>query len=375
MSRFDYKKIKDKYEDSLSQYNLSEVFNNPDHGSLNFKEILDEFEKFFGFVYELEILDYKNNLYQQEVNQVDNARNNLITLFNQINQFDIAQPNAAGARQDLINRTRSLISSNEGVLDGILVKLQSKKFLRSSDTGEQIQKIQNVLSELEKQRDILSKQIKEQEIILTQQKEEFTKKIKELELRGLATSKESQEFAVGEIDEFFTIQANKHWINSEGDKESKDINWFKKVLFGGGWICKRNRAFLYLISSILVITVIFFYSICKLISGGLKPDVFEHIWGLRSSLIIVVFFSILYTNLYFTTKHFSREKEMQFYNENKANIAKTLKNYTRGLSQTDRIVILSKAAETLFNDAPRDNGQATDKNNISIPVNLPKIST
>lgn len=374
MNKFDYKKIKDKYGDSLSQYNLNEVFSNPNHGTLNFKEILDEFEKFFRFIYELEILDYKNSLYQQEINQVDNIRNNLITLFNQINQFNIVQPNAADVRQDLINRIKGLISGNEGVLDGVLVKLQSKNFLRSPDTGEQVKKIQNILSELEKQRDILSAQIKEQESILIKQGGEFTKKIKELESRGLDTSKKGQDFAVGEIDEFFSIQANKHRINAEGNKENKNVVWLKRLWLGlgrGSWIYERELAMGCLIAAVFIIFILFLISIWTLEAGRLSVDLFEHIWGLRSTLIIVTLFSILYTNLYFKTVQFSREKEMQFYNENKANIAKTLKNYTGGLSDNARIAILTKAAETLFNDIPKDNGYIADKNNISIPVNLP----
>lgn len=373
MSKFDYKKIKDKYADSLSQYNLNEVFNNPNHGTLNFKEIRSEFERFLNFIYELEILDYKSNLYQQEINQVDSARNNLITSFNQIKQFDIAQPNATNVRQELIDRIKNIISSNESILDGILVRLQSKNFLRSPDTGEQVQKIQNVLSELEKQRGDLSRQIKEQEGILTKQKEEFTKKIKELESSGLATSKESQGLAVEELDKFFSIQADKHKLEADGREENKNSNLFKRLWSGDGWLRERSLAITFLFLSILLITGLFIFSVYGLVFGNLKTEIFDHIWGLRSTLIIVAFFSILYANLYFKTMQFSREKEMQFYNENKANIAKTLKDYTRGLSEADRAVILAKAAETLFNDVPHDNGKTTDKNNISIPVNLPGI--
>lgn len=371
MNKFDYKKIKEKYEDSLSQHDLSKIFNNPDHGTLNFVEIQEEFERMFTFIYELELLDYKNNLYQQDINRADGIRNNLITMFNQIQQFDIKQPDATNLRQDLINRIRGLISSDEGALDDILVKLQSKKFLRTSGTGEQIQKIQTVISEIEVQKDTLSKQIKEQEDILIQQKEEFAKKIKELESSGLATSKESQGLAIGELDKFFSTQAKEHKHKSEGDEKNNSINWFKRLISRNEWRYERSVAVFYLVASVLIVAILFSWSVSELITGKLSADIFEHIWGLRSSLVIIAFFSVLYTNLYFKTAQFSKEKEMQFYNENKANIAKTLKDYTRGLSETDKTTILSKAAETLFNDVPCEGGKSDNKNSFSVPINLP----
>lgn len=371
MNRFDYKKVKEKYNDSLSQYDLEKVFNNPDHGTLNFKEIQEEFENFFDFIYNLEILDYKGNSYQQDTNQVDSVRNSLIAYFNQVQQFDIVQPNATSVRQDLINNIKNLISGNEGILDGILVKLQSKKFLRSSNAGEQIKKIQNVLSELENQKNELSNQVKEQSDILIKQKEEFSNKIKELESSGLATSKESQELAVGELDKFFTIQALEHKKKSDGNNENNKKNWFSRLTEGNGWLQERSLAVWILFGAIIMILILFSVSIGYFLSGKLSSENFEHIWGLRATLIIVTIFSVLYTNLYFATVQFSREKEMQFYNENKANIARTLKNYTRGLSETDRAVMFAKAAETLFNDVPRDNNRSSEKNNVSIPISMP----
>ena len=55
--KFDYKKVRAKYEDSLSQYDFDTVFNNPDHGSLKFSEIQDEFENLFKIIYDLTALN------------------------------------------------------------------------------------------------------------------------------------------------------------------------------------------------------------------------------------------------------------------------------------------------------------------------------
>ena len=238
--KFDYEKIKDKYIDSLSKYNFKNVFDNPNHGTLNFKDIQSEFEKFYDFIFELELLNYRENLYQQEVNQVDSARNRLTTAFNQVQQFDIAQPNATSVRESIINNLKSLIFSESGPLDGILTKLQSKKFLRSSDTGAEVKKIQSTLIEIEKQKNNLDLLVEEQKKLLKKQEEEFAQKITELDKRGLSTAEKSQSFAIGEIHQFFDKQANIHQLNSDGEKVS--LNWFKSLFNENGWLRRRSRA-------------------------------------------------------------------------------------------------------------------------------------
>jgi hypothetical protein len=87
--------MEEKYPDSLRKTKIETICTDSKFGELNFQPLVTVLNQMISEIVELENSDYRANLTQAEINQVDSARNNLKSYVNQIENFSITQPNAS----------------------------------------------------------------------------------------------------------------------------------------------------------------------------------------------------------------------------------------------------------------------------------------
>jgi hypothetical protein len=358
VKKFNYQKISKEYEDSLSQFDFNKVFNNPDHGALNFLDIREEFEIFFKMLYELEVLNYRNNIHQQEVNKVDGIRNHFIAYFNKINQFDIKQQNASQIREDIFNQVRSYIESRSKDLDDILIKIKTKNFFASSKGDVAYKEVQEQRKKIEDETEKIVS-IREE---LESAKKSYEKEIKHIQ--SLKIPKTEKRVGVVNISKFFLEQSEKHNFNAE-DKNN-------------GWL-KNRKMFLNLIYWLLGISVgAYLVSFLVVVSiDSLQILDWEKFWNLRAGVLIFSLLSVFYAGLYFATKNYSKEKNLEYQNINRSNIANTIGLISADEEDRIREIIFTEATRTIFSDINQEQQSKNEKGQnvqISLPTSgVPKI--
>ncbi len=339
MKNFDYKIVEQKYPDSLSQNGFDLIFKNPDHGALNFSEIEAEFVEYYDMFFELEKLDYKNSLYQEEINNVDRIRNELINIFNQIQQFSISVPNPTHVKQNIINQFRDQINRNSKPIEDFILKIKSKKFFDSSEGSKAFEEIQ-------KEKDLIIIEKNKIEKIseeIERYRDELKEKIKNTQFEKIVQTERTS----GELESasFFEEQSLIHKLNA--DQIENEL----------GWLQKRTKFEKYIYWLLGISAGLFLLSFVFLVIwGGVNEDVqiidaikvWEAFWDIRAGLFILSLLSIFYTGLYFATKNYSREKDFEYQNKNKSNIVKSVGLFSSGSSDQIRQNIYEIAARTIF---------------------------
>jgi len=361
MKKFNYKEVQKKYEDSLSQFDFDKVFSNPDHGTLKFSEIQEEFESFFAIIFELEFLDFRKNLHPVDVNQVENARNQTSTYFNQVGQFNIEQPNASQVKINTINEIRNFINSQLKILDDILVKIKTKKFFESSKGDVAFKEAQ-----VEKEKIIRLRE--ETEKIKTEAekaKNELEENIKSIQ--SLKMSPTEKKLGAKKVSQFFSIQADKHKKFAEGEGKDDKNSW------------KRDReSFLKYIYWLLLVSIVLYILtfLCAVSDffDGYTLEMWENFWSIRVGVFIFSLLSVLYTGLYFATKNYSKEKNLEYQNENKTNIAETIGLIASGEKDNTREIIYTEAVKTIFSDINLGQQKDSGGQKVQISVSPPNAS-
>ncbi len=360
--QFDYENIKDEYADSLSQYDFSLVFNNPDHGALNFAEIKDEFINFFELVFGLEEFNYRENLYQQETNQVDSIRNQLQSHFNQIQAFKIDQGDAPNVRQNLISQIRAFIVQNSKILEDLIIKLKTKNFFDSTEGKAAFASVQKEKKQIE------AEKVKIQKITAEfgKLKADFEKDVKNTQSLKLAKS----ERGIGETEvaKFFSNQANEHCENA--------------VHKQNGWLVERRKFEKYIYYLLGISGVLFLASFAvSIIIAVLYPQysfkemvgVWRSFWDFRSGLFITAFLAIFYTGLFFATKNYEKEKNLEYQNRNKSTIAKSVGLFSSGSTELIRERIYEIASKTIFASHLKYVKKDSQNTDISLSASVPDV--
>ncbi len=352
IEKFDYEKVEEKYEDSLSKYDFDKIFNNPDHGELNFLEIKDEFLSFYKIIYELESLDYKESLHQKEIDSVDGIRNQVIIYFNQIQQFNIVEgPDAPARRQNIINPIRKYIATQIKILDDILIKIKTKNFFASSKGDATLKQIRKEQAEIEKEKNkIIS--IREDAEQVKNKLEEEIRNIKSLKIKS--TAKRAGEV---KVSQFFSVQADEHRVFAENKKS--------------GWEKEREKFFKYIYVLLGVSIFLYLTSFCFAIwTEYLDVVGWNSFWNLRAGVFIFSLLSVFYTGLYFATKNYSKEKSLEYQNKNRSNIANTINLMSAGEENPIKEIIYSEACKTIFSDV-KEGSSVKDSKGQNIQISLP----
>lgn len=356
MEKFVYQKVQKKYEDSLSQNDFDEIFNNPSHGELNFSEILQEFTDYYSLIYELETLDYRSNLHQKEVNQIDSMRNQITSDVNQIKEFTINNSNPVGTRSNIINSIRGRIESQTAALEDYLLKLKTKQFFASA-SGKASKSVEKEIKEIQAEKEKIADMSKQAELYI----KEFQEKIENTQFEKIATSEQGA--GEKEVSQFFDHQAKNHSNSAEGKS---------------GWLAQRknNMRNIYVLLFVAIGTYALSFIAALIIpyfnheiTYESSLNVWQSLWDIRAGLLIASLLSILYTSLYFTTKNYSKEKHQEYENKNKATIAKSVGLFSSGSSDPIRESIYRIASQTLFGSyfesKEKEHNDQTTKINLS----------
>lgn len=299
----DYKKVQDKYGDSLSQFDLKRILENNDHWTLNFSSLQNSVHEMVTTIYELELSDYRNNLPRWVSNEIDSFRANIINYIILIKDFSIEQSNASEIRINYINQLNTLYNSNFYRIEEILNNLKIKKLLQDKSwLNEQI----NSLWELEK----MTLALEKAKIALEKKTTEIT-----------SATNLWNETGNLESSYFFETQAN---IHSEKMTE---------------YLRKRTRFYWALIFWAIISWAI--YLLIRPISNlsdGIELWVFAVMW-----------FALLYFWFSFSTNNYYIERWLEIENLHRKNIANTApKLQLWASSDIAKELIITEEVKALF---------------------------
>lgn len=278
--------MEEKYVDSVKEINIEDICSNSNFGELNFKSIIDLLKLMVSEIVELENLDYKSNLTQSEVNQIDSARNNLKNYIDQIKNFSISQPNASSVRDGIINNLKSYYENSfASQTRQPLLYLRDKVRLNTKNSETEYRKL---ASELQK----LVTEVKSEKEKLKIDQDSIRQE------RGIVSSQY--------LSEFFNKESDEAKVESNNKKKL-----FNQLISGLGLL-------------VIIIFVIYLLFVRKVADNSLKIE-----YGVISAtLVAVVFFYIrVILREYNITKH------IQVSNKHRANVASTLEGL---LSQTNQ---------------------------------------
>ncbi|MDP2103508.1 MAG: hypothetical protein Q8K26_01140 [Candidatus Gracilibacteria bacterium] len=349
--QLDYQKVQEKYQDSLSQYDIHTELTAPEKfGPLHFSGIEDIFQKMAQTIYELELFDFRNNLFPQEINKIESSRNFLIGKFNEIRSFAIGTDNGTQQKQQsIVGEIDNHYKNTFFQVDDLLFKVRTKQLLDDPKGKE----IESILSDSKIQAEAIKKageQIDKIKVDLENTLNEAKK--------GTQTAGEFKA-QVGslQIGQFFKEEAEEHKINASGSVKTNYSNFFG--LFDG-WLGKR-RIFFALIFLAIIGNIIFY-----IIDTVFLVD--KNFFTVEYGILSLSFLLILYMGMSFATNNYSVEKQLESENKNKSTIANTLELFLSApQTEESRGVILQNATLTLF--SPPTTG--TDKGkvqNLNFPI-------
>ena len=104
--------INEKYPDSPRNTDIESLCLNPNFWDLKFQNSVSILEKMKNDLVELEDLDYRAHLTNQEISQIDNAKSNLNSYLQQIRDFTLTQWDPSGTKNNIENNIRSFYDNN-----------------------------------------------------------------------------------------------------------------------------------------------------------------------------------------------------------------------------------------------------------------------
>ncbi len=313
--------MEEKYIDSIRNIKIEEICTNSNFGELNFQPVVELLKLMVAEVVELENLDYKSNVTQSEVNQIDSARNNLKNYINQIENFSIAQPNASQTRDGIIQNLQSYYENSfASQTRQSLLYLRDKVRLNAKNSEAEYRKLASELQKLVSEVKTEKEKLKiDQESIKTQ--------------KGIVSSQY--------LSQFFNKESEEAKIESKRLKKNFDI-YTVIILF------------------VLVgLFALYLFWIRKL-GDNLKIE-----FGIISTTLVAVMFFYLRVVL----REYNIIKHIQISNKHRANIASTLEGL---LSQVEQDIelkssLIKEASISIFQS--ESTGYLTkDQIEVSTPV-------
>ncbi len=151
-----------KYPDSVRDVDIESICLDSKFGELNFTAVVEPLKQMVGEVIELEDLDYKEKLTTSEINQVDQARNQVKSYITQIQGFSIAQPNSTQTRDTLTQEIQSYYQNSFAAQTRqALLYLRDKVRLSAKSNEVEYRKLakelQTLVSEVKSEKEKLEK--------------------------------------------------------------------------------------------------------------------------------------------------------------------------------------------------------------------------
>jgi len=99
--------MESKYADSVRGVDIEKICLDSKFGELNFSDIVAPIKQMIAEIVELEDYDFRASLTQQEINQIEQARKQVLGYISQIQGFSIAQPNSTQTRNNIVQTVQS----------------------------------------------------------------------------------------------------------------------------------------------------------------------------------------------------------------------------------------------------------------------------
>lgn len=298
------------------------------------KKLFNQIKKSFDLIFE-NIESLSESLPSNEINNINNNLNQLFQLQNRISGY--SDTNRYQEVADDIKRTC------------FEIKLNLSKYLDYVNPSDVKEKIKKELDDLVKVKGEVEKAVKERLSVLDQGIEKI--------------SEGKREISGTEVSKFYEDQAARHRNNAEGNGKKL----FEKIPIPRGWLGSRNILFVVIVA--LIVCAIFAYIKTFIIMDSSN---WEKLWNVHLGILLVALLSALYAGLYFSTKNYDREKDLEYKNKIRANIANTWLTFSAGQSESVRDIVTKEAAKTLFSDLETTNEKSKGGENRNISISIPQ---
>ncbi|MCC7436509.1 hypothetical protein IT402_01380 [Candidatus Nomurabacteria bacterium] len=315
--------MEEKYSDSVRNIKIEGICSDSKFGELNFESIINLLKSMVSEVVELEDLDYRNNLTQSEINQIDSARNNLRNYINQIENFSITQPNAAQVREGIIQNLQSYYENSfASQTRQALLYLRDKVRLNAKNSESEYRKL---ASELQK----LVSEVKTEKEKLKADQESIKQD------RGIVSSKY--------LSEFFENESSDAKIESNKLKAK-----FEKF------------------TGFLTIVVFICFAVYLVIRKNLIED---NSLKIEFAIVTATFVAILFFYVRVLLREYNISKHIQISNKHRANVASTVQGLLSQVDQDPELkTSLVKEASTAIFQSDSTGYLTKDQIEVSTPI-------
>ncbi|MCL5434849.1 MAG: hypothetical protein M1405_00470 [Patescibacteria group bacterium] len=302
--------------ESLNKLNIKTLALNKDKfGVLTFDESFPLLEKIQKLFIELDELDYKGNLSQSEINQVDQYLEQFLNHLRQLASFDLATGFNRDVHDGFENNIRGFYDEVFRNLRNILVYLRQETASKSQDVKE-LQKQQKAAVQAEKEYKTLADKLKQQLNVLEKREQEVETK--------------HGEIAVKLLGEHFAKETNNY------SKEAG--NWFK------------TRKTFY---TALLIIVSVHYAIYMLSRLGILPLSLDRFYTIEYGVLALSVITMLWYGLRFTTQNFNITSNLESINRHRKNVAQTLEDFLATNPDPEtRTQMIKQGTEAMFKHFP-----------------------
>lgn len=314
--------MEEKYPDSIKKIDIDSICIDSKFGELNFQPVVVILKQMALEIIELEDLDFRLNLTQAEINQIDSVRNNIKNYVNQIENFTITQANASQARDGIIQNIQSYYQNSfAGQIRPSLLYLRDKVRLNAKSSETEYRKLATELQKLVSEVKSEKEKLKIDQDSIKQQK-------------GIVSSQY--------LSEFF-------------DKESTDYKTDSQNL-------KNKFDRLTLILGFLVVVIFLFYFF---VIRGFNDDSLKIEFGVLGA----TFIAILFFYIKVTLREYNISKHIQTGNKHRANVASTLQGFLSQANQDIELkTYLMKEASTAIFQSESTGYLTKDQIEVSTPV-------
>lgn len=299
--------------ENIKEIDLKELcLNEKRLGTLVFKEGFRYLKKLQDLFIEFDLFDYKGNLTVNEINNIDNYKNNFINYLNRIKEFNLNHSNPGPTHDQIQSEIRNFHDSVIGNIRSSLVYLRQEAQLKSKNERN-LQEEQREAVKARKQYEELSKQLKNELELLQKQKGEI-------------------ETAHGEVAaKYLAIQFNKQAKEYEGIAEK--------------WLLRRNKLYWMLIG-IIGVNFIFYFSFFVLNKIG-KSFPPREIFTIEYGVVKLALLAVLSYGVGFASKNYNVNSHLAAINKHRSNVAQTLDDFL--VTKPDRkSEMLRQGTEAMF---------------------------
>lgn len=313
--------MEEKYPDSIKKVNIDTICTDSKFGELNFQPVVLILKQMVSEIVELEDLDFKSNLTQAEINQIDGVRNNLKSYVNQIENFTITQPNASQTRDGIIQNLQSYYQNSFAAqVRPSLLYLRDKVRLNANKSEAEYRKLATELQKLVTEVKADKEKLKVDQESVRQQ-------------NGIVSSQYLSQF-----------------FNNESESAKGEALRLKN---------KFDR-FTFFISVLIVIIFLIYLFVIKDADSSLKIE-----FGILSATLISVIFFYLRVIL----REYNINRHIQTSNKHRANVAGTLEGLLSQVNQEPELKssLIKEASIAIFQS--ESTGYLTkDQIEVSTPI-------